>query len=137
MNFEQSFLNEQIITYLGNKRKLIKFIDNSINKLIETDEKLKNKSIKGHKMYSLKISGQVEIIGESVYEGKVTKKIQFINIGEKKIDVISVKLLETEDLTKIKKGDMVEVDVSLFTPKTSQDIYYSRVNHLIILKSTK
>lgn len=31
-------------------------------------------------MYSLKISGQVEIIGESVYEGKVTKKIQFINI---------------------------------------------------------
>ncbi len=32
---------------------------------------------------------------------------------------------------------MVEVDVSVFTPKTSQDIYYSRVNHLIILKSTK
>lgn len=46
MNFEQSFLNEQIITYLGNKRKLIQFIDNSINKLIETDEELKNKSIK-------------------------------------------------------------------------------------------
>ena len=88
-------------------------------------------------MYSLKISGQVELIGESVYEGKVIKKIQFINIGEKKIDVLSVKLLATEDLTKIKKGDIVEVDVSVFTPKTSQDIYYSRVNHLIILKSTK
>lgn len=40
MDFENNFLSEQIITYLGNKRKLIKFIDKTVNKIILEDDTL-------------------------------------------------------------------------------------------------
>lgn len=45
MNYNHNFLQEQIITYLGNKRKLIKFIDNVVNEIIDNDSSLKNKKV--------------------------------------------------------------------------------------------
>lgn len=45
MDFEEDFLNNQIITYLGNKRKLIKFIDKTVDKIISEDNELNVKNI--------------------------------------------------------------------------------------------
>ena len=43
MNFENKFLKEQIITYLGNKRKLLVFLDETIDELIQNDKDLVKK----------------------------------------------------------------------------------------------
>lgn len=85
-------------------------------------------------MYSLKIVGQVEFIKSSVFEGKTSNKIQFLNIGDKGVEIREVKLSEAQDINSIKKGDNVEIDVKLFTSKTSSDIFYSQSGELKILK---
>lgn len=46
MDYKNEYLTEQIITYLGNKRKLIGFIDETVDKIIANNEYLKNKNVK-------------------------------------------------------------------------------------------
>ena len=66
-------------------------------------------------MYSLKVNGQIEVIKVSEFEGKKTVKVQMVNITDKNIDVLTVKLLESEKVEDIKKGVNCEIDVKLFT----------------------
>jgi adenine-specific DNA-methyltransferase len=43
LNSKQPYLTEQVITYLGNKRKLLNFIDISVEDIIKNDSELANK----------------------------------------------------------------------------------------------
>ena len=43
IDYQHPFLKKQIISYLGNKRKLIPFIDEAINEIIRNDVRLANK----------------------------------------------------------------------------------------------
>jgi Zn-dependent peptidase ImmA (M78 family) len=65
-------------------------------------------------MFSLKIAGQIEVVKENVFEGKKTVKVQMVNITDKNIDVITIKLLETEKVEEIQKNKNCEIDVKLF-----------------------
>ncbi len=85
-------------------------------------------------MYSLKVSGQIEVIKVSEFEGKKTVKVQMVNITDKNIDVLTIKLLETEKLEDIKKGVNCEIDVKLFTNDKIKDIYYTRTSPIKYLK---
>jgi len=85
-------------------------------------------------MYSLKLVGQIEVVKESVFEGKKTIKVQMLNITDKNIDVLTVKLLESEKLEDIKKGQNCEIDVKLFTNDKIKDIYYTRTSPIKYLK---
>jgi len=46
MNFKDKYLSEQIITYLGNKRKLIEFINRTVDNIILNDDELSKKEKK-------------------------------------------------------------------------------------------
>ena len=85
-------------------------------------------------MYSLKLVGQIEFIKSSVFEGKNVNKLQFLNIGEKGVEIKEVKLSENQDIKVLKIGDNVEIDVKLFTSKTASDIYFSQNGEIKILK---
>ena len=85
-------------------------------------------------MYSLKIVGQIEVIKPSEFEGKKTVKVQMVNITDKNIDVLTVKLLDGEKVEDIKKGVNCEIDVKLFTNDKIKDIYYTRTSPIKYLK---
>jgi hypothetical protein len=81
-------------------------------------------------MYSLKIVGQIEVIKPSEFEGKKTVKVQMVNITDKNIDVLTIKLLDTEKVEEIQKGKNCEIDVKLFTTNDKKDIYFSRTSRI-------
>ena len=81
-------------------------------------------------MYSLKLVGQIEVVKESVFEGKKTIKVQMLNITDKNIDVLTVKLLDTEKVEEIQKGKNCEIDVKLFTTNDKKDIYFTRTSRI-------
>ena len=85
-------------------------------------------------MYSLKIVGQIEVIKPSEFEGKKTVKVQMVNITDKNIDVLTIKLLDTEKVEEIQKNKNCEIDVKLFTTNDKKDIYFSRVSPIKYLK---
>ncbi|MDZ7819423.1 MAG: hypothetical protein U5K55_12840 [Aliarcobacter sp.] len=85
-------------------------------------------------MYSLKIVGQIEVIKPSEFEGKKTVKVQMVNITDKNIDVLTIKLLDTEKVEEIQKGKNCEIDVKLFTTNDKKDIYFSRTSPIKYLK---
>ncbi len=79
-------------------------------------------------MYSLKIVGQIEVIKPSEFEGKKTVKVQMVNITDKNIDVLTIKLLDTEKVEEIQKNKNCEIDVKLFTTNDKKDIYFTRIS---------
>ena len=81
-------------------------------------------------MYSLKLVGQIEVVKESIFEGKKTIKVQMLNITDKNIDVLTVKLLDTEKVEEIQKNKNCEIDVKLFTTNDKKDIYFSRTSRI-------
>ena len=81
-------------------------------------------------MYSLKLVGQIEVVKESVFEGKKTIKVQMLNITDKNIDVLTIKLLDTEKVEEIQKGKNCEIDVKLFTTNDKKDIYFTRTSRI-------
>lgn len=81
-------------------------------------------------MFNLVLRGQIEVIKENVFEGKKTVKIQMVNITEKNIDVLTVKLLETEKVEEILKQKNCEIEVKLFTNDKTKEIYFSRVSNI-------
>lgn len=85
-------------------------------------------------MFSLKIVGQIEVIKPSTFEGKTTVKVQMVNITDKNIDVITIKLLETEKVEEIKKNTNCEIEVKLFTSDTKKDIYFSQTSPIKYIK---
>lgn len=85
-------------------------------------------------MYSLKLVGQIEVVKESVFEGKKTVKVQMLNITDKNIDVLTIKLLESEKVEEIQKGKNCEIDVKLFTTNDKKDIYFTRTSSIKYLK---
>jgi hypothetical protein len=85
-------------------------------------------------MYSLKIVGQIEVIKPSEFEGKKTVKIQMVNITDKNIDVLTIKLLDTEKVEEIQKNKNCEIDVKLFTTNDKKDIYFTRTSSIKYLK---
>ena len=135
MNFEQSFLNEQIITYLGNKRKLIQFIDNSINKLIETDEELKNKSIKDITFFDIfSGSGIVSRYGKAkgfkvlandleIYSKTINESL--LNTSPKEANIIFRKVIENIN-------SCFGLNLS-----TKKDTYQTVIDYLNTLKKPK
>ncbi len=144
MNFEQSFLNEQIITYLGNKRKLIQFIDNSINKLIETDEELKNKSIKDITFFDIfSGSGIVSRYGKAkgfkvlandleIYSKTINESL--LNTSPKEANIIFRKVIENINscfgLNLSTKKDTYQTVIdylnTLKKPKKEDSFYFSK-----------
>ena len=85
-------------------------------------------------MYSLKIVGQIEVIKPSEFEGKKTVKVQMVNITDKNIDVLTIKLLDTEKVEEIQKNKNCEIDVKLFTTNDKKDIYFTRISPIKYLK---
>ncbi len=85
-------------------------------------------------MYSLKIVGQIEVIKPSEFEGKKTVKVQMVNITDKNIDVLTIKLLDTEKVEEIQKNKNCEIDVKLFTTNDKKDIYFTRTSSIKYLK---
>lgn len=79
-------------------------------------------------MFNLKVVGQIEVIKPSEFEGKKTVKVQLVNITEKNIDVLTIKLLETEKVEEIQKNKNCEIEVKLFTNDKTKEIYFSRVS---------
>ena len=79
-------------------------------------------------MYSLKLVGQIEVVKESVFEGKKTIKVQMLNITDKNIDVLTVKLLDNEKVEEIQKNKNCEIEVKLFTNDKTKEIYFSRIS---------
>lgn len=79
-------------------------------------------------MFNLVLKGQVEVVKTSVFEGKTTIKVQMVNITEKNIDVLTVKLLETEKVEEIQKNKNCEIEVKLFTNDKTKEIYFSRIS---------
>lgn len=144
MNFEQSFLNEQIITYLGNKRKLIQFIDNSINELIETDEELKNKSIKDITFFDIfSGSGIVSRYGKAkgfkvlandleIYSKTINESL--LNTSPKEANIIFRKVIENINscfgLNLSTKKDTYQTVIdylnTLKKPKKEDSFYFSK-----------
>lgn len=144
MNFEQPFLNEQIITYLGNKRKLIQFIDNSINKLIETDEELKNKSIKDITFFDIfSGSGIVSRYGKAkgfkvlandleIYSKTINESL--LNTSPKEANIIFRKVIENINscfgLNLSTKKDTYQTVIdylnTLKKPKKEDSFYFSK-----------
>ena len=57
-------------------------------------------------------------------------KVQMVNITEKNIDVLTVKLLETEKVEEILKQKNCEIEVKLFTNDKTKEIYFSRVSRI-------
>ena len=53
MDYKNDFLTKNIITYLGNKRKLLKFINEQISYIIENDEKLSTRNKKDIKILDI------------------------------------------------------------------------------------
>ena len=85
-------------------------------------------------MFSLKIVGQIEVIKPSTFEGKTTVKVQMVNITDKNIDVITIKLLETEKVEEIQKNKNCEIDVKLFTSDKSKEVYFTQTSPIKYVK---
>ena len=81
-------------------------------------------------MFNLKVVGQIEVIKPSEFEGKKTVKVQLVNITEKNIDVLTIKLLDTEKVEEIQRNKNCEIDVKLFTTNDKKDIYFSRTSRI-------
>jgi len=87
------------------------------------------------------IQGRVQGVINSTYEDKktkevkITKKIQFLMEDEEKgIKVIGIKMLEEQDISEIKKGSVVSVEIKVSTMKDSFDVFYAQVGKLSISK---
>lgn len=81
------------------------------------------------------VQGSVQGVISKEFEGKTTKKIQFLLEDEKNgIKVISVKLLENQNITEIKKGSTVSVECKCSTMKDSFDVFYSQIGELKVRK---
>lgn len=85
-------------------------------------------------MYNLKVVGQIEVIKPSVFEGKTTVKVQMLNITDKNIDVLTIKLLDGEKVEEIQKNKNCEIEVKLFTTNDKKDIYFTRISPIKYLK---
>jgi len=85
-------------------------------------------------MTKLKLEGIVGAVVSSEFEGKVSKKLQFINQTEKGIKVLSIKLNETQTISEIEQGTKVSVEVAVSTMKDSFDVFYKQVGELKIRK---
>ena len=144
MNFEQSFLNEQIITYLGNKRKLIQFIDESINKIINTDDTLKDKPLKNITFFDIfSGSGIVSRYGKAkgfkvlsndleIYSEVINESL--LNTTPKEANIIFRKVVEkinfSFNLNLTTKGDTYQTVIdflnTLKKPAKEESYYFSK-----------
>ena len=85
-------------------------------------------------MFNLVLRGQIEVVKSSIFEGKTSSKVELMNITDKGIIVQIVKLLETENITEIKKNTNMEMEVKLFTNDKTKEIYFSQVSPIKYLK---
>lgn len=77
------------------------------------------------------LQGEVRSIQEKEFEGKVTRKLQFlIDDEEKGLKIVSVKLDEKQDVSIIKKGSNVMLEVRVSTMKDSFEVFYSQNGEL-------
>lgn len=81
------------------------------------------------------IQGKIQGIVNSEYEGKITKKVQFLKEDEKKgLKVISVKLSEDQSISDLVKGSTVSIERKISTMKDSFDVFISQEGELKIGK---
>lgn len=85
-------------------------------------------------MFSLKVAGQIEVVKVNEFEGKKTVKVQMVNITDKNIDVITIKLLDTEKVEEIQKNKNCEIDVKLFTSDKIKEVYYTQISPIKYVK---
>lgn len=144
MDFEQRFLSEQIITYLGNKRKLIQFIDESIDKIINTDDFFKNKPLKNITFFDIfSGSGIVSRYGKAkgfkvlsndleIYSEVINESL--LNTSPKEANTIFRKVIENINfffnLKLTTKGDNYQTVIdflnTLKKPKKEDSHYFSK-----------
>ncbi len=85
-------------------------------------------------MFNLVLRGQIEVVKNSTFEGKTSSKVELMNITDKGIIVQVVKLLDTENITEIKKNTNMEMEVKLFTNDKTKEIYFSQISPIKYLK---
>lgn len=78
------------------------------------------------------IQGQVQGIISKEFEGKITKRLQFLEDGKDGLKVVSVKMLENTDLSEIKKGSFVSLEVKITTYNNT--IFYTQTSDIKIQK---
>lgn len=81
------------------------------------------------------ISGEVKKILTKEFEGKTTKKLQFLFEDEKRGFVVQeVKVGDDSKIEHLKEGQIVEFEAKLFSPNNASNIYYSSVGEIKVKK---
>lgn len=144
LNFESKYLNEQIITYLGNKRKLIKFIDKTVNKIIIEDGDLNIKQKDNISFFDI-FSGSgivaryAKIKGFKVYANDLEIYSKVINEAMLNTNPSELQDLFANVIFNLKKNLNIKIDIgsdnyqivldflnNLKKPKYKNSLYFSK-----------
>ncbi len=128
-------LSDQIITYLGNKRRLIKFIDKTVDKLIKDDDELKNKALSDISFFDIfsgsgVVSRYGKLKGLEVHSNDLeiySKIIQEAIIGINKSEVQGIFKVVFDNYTK--SGTVIEL--------IDDDYYQAILNYLNSLSNVQ
>lgn len=137
MNYSHKFLQEQIITYLGNKRKLIGFIDNVVDEIIFNDVILKNKNKKEIVFFDI-FAGSGVVSRYSKLKGFTT----YTNDLEIYSHIIQKSLIGTNssninDIFQNSFNNLISKNIIKKELIVSNDTYQSVLNFLNSLKEPK
>lgn len=119
-----NYLQDQLITYIGNKRKLLSFIDEAIT-YIKKDSKLEKFSIldgfSGSGIVSRKLKEYSSILysNDLEYYSYIINKCYLSNIEDIPIDKINYHI---NKLNSIKYSDYTGIISKLYSPKDDKDI---------------
>jgi len=144
IDFNDKILKEQIITYLGNKRKLINFIDESVSNILLKDKELSKKNIKDVTFFDIFagsgiVSRYSKLKGMKTYSNDLelySYIIQKVIIGNNLSEIENIfkevytKLLNEKVVSKkVNKNYYKEVLIylnSLKEPKLKENYYFSK-----------
>ncbi|MBT5491284.1 hypothetical protein HOK00_03035, partial [bacterium] len=144
IDFNDKILKEQIITYLGNKRKLINFIDESVSNILLKDKELSKKNIKDVTFFDIFagsgiVSRYSKLKGMNTYSNDLELYSYIIQKGiignnlseiENIFKEVYTKLLNEKVVSKkVNKNYYKEVLIylnSLKEPKLKENYYFSK-----------
>jgi adenine-specific DNA-methyltransferase len=130
MNYDSDVLKKQIITYLGNKRKLIPFIDQVIDQIIKEDAELQNKQISFFDIFSGSgiVSRYAKLKGFQVFANDLEIYSYIINKA-----FLETNLDETDDIF----NEVINNYSSLGIKIKGDDTYLAVLDYLNSLKEPK
>lgn len=87
-------------------------------------------------MTSITINGKILTVLEKSYEDKKTVYVQFIMESEAKgMEVLKVKVIKDEDISKLQKDMVISIPISIAT--VNGNMYYSQADSIKYLKEMK